>query len=165
MELKTKINAEDGKQDLTITREFDLPVELLFQAHTEPELFEQWMTHEYGTTKVTILENKKHGSWRFETRDAQGKVVFGANGVFPEFVQNEKITRTFEMENSNFPVQLEFLEFERLTDETSRLNMHIVYRSVDYRDQLLKYGFAPGLSMAHDRLQKIVGKLHNHGSN
>jgi uncharacterized protein YndB with AHSA1/START domain len=54
MELKTKINAEDGKQDLTITREFDLPVELLFRAYAEPELIEQWMG-----TKVLKLETKK----------------------------------------------------------------------------------------------------------
>ena len=44
MEQKTKINAEDGKQELVITREFDLPVELLFKAYAEPEIVEQWMT-------------------------------------------------------------------------------------------------------------------------
>ena len=38
MELKTKVNAEEGKQDLVITREFDLPVELLFKAHAEPAI-------------------------------------------------------------------------------------------------------------------------------
>lgn len=43
MELKTKIHAEDGKQEIVITREFDLPVALLFKAYTEPELVEQWM--------------------------------------------------------------------------------------------------------------------------
>ena len=53
MELKTKINAENGKQDLTITREFDLPVELLFKAHTEPELIEQWMSNPYAASKAS----------------------------------------------------------------------------------------------------------------
>ncbi len=38
MEHKTRISAEDGKQDLVITREFDLPLELLFKAHVEPEI-------------------------------------------------------------------------------------------------------------------------------
>ena len=41
MEQKTKINAEEGKQELTITREFDLPWELLFKAYQEPELVEK----------------------------------------------------------------------------------------------------------------------------
>ena len=151
---KTKINAEDGKQELLITREFDLPLELLFKAYVEPEIVEQWMG-----TKVLKLENKKHGGWRFETTDAQGNVVFQANGVIHEFRPNQKITRTFEMDNMPFDVQLEFLEFERLTDDTSKLNMHIVYRSVALRDQLLKLPFAQGINMAHNRIQDIVSKL------
>lgn len=158
MERKTTVHAEDGKQELLITREFDLPQELLFRAHVEPDIFEQWMSHEYGNTKVLKLEAKKHGSWQFQTKDLQGNVVFQANGVIHEFVPNRKITRTFEMENTPFPVQLEFLEFEELTDETSKLSMHIVYKSLAIRDQVLKMPFAAGLNMAHNRLQDIVSK-------
>jgi uncharacterized protein YndB with AHSA1/START domain len=154
MERKTKINAEDGKQELVITREFDLPLELLFKAYVEPDIVEQWMG-----TKVLKLENKKHGSWQFETTDVQGNLIFQANGVIHEFSPNRKITRTFEMENTAFPVQLEFLEFEKLTDQTSKLTMQIVFRSVLDRDRMLKLPFAFGLNMAHDRLQDIVSKL------
>ena len=153
MEAKTKIHAEDGKQELRITREFDLPVELLFKAYEEPELVEQWMG-----TKVLKLENKKHGSWQFETTDPKGN-KHGFNGVIHEFSPNQKITRTFEMENTPFPVQLEFLEFEKLTDTTSKLTMQIVYRSVADRDQMLKLPFAQGINMAHNRLEEIVSKL------
>ena len=154
MERKTKIDAENGKQDLTVTREFDLPLELLFKAYVEPDIVEQWMG-----TKVLKLENKKHGSYQFETTDPQGNVVFQANGVIHEFSPNLKITRTFEMENSPFGVQLEFLEFEKLTGDTSKLNMHIVYKSAELRDQMLKLPFAQGINMAHNRLQEIVRKL------
>ncbi len=154
MERKTKVTAAEGKQDLLITREFDLPLELLFRAHAEPELVEQWMG-----TKVLKLENRKHGSWQFETSDPQGKVVFKANGVFHDVVPNERITRTFEMENAAFGVQLEFLEFERLTDETSKLTMHVVYESGELRDQMLKLPFEYGINIAHTRLQEMIGKL------
>jgi len=151
MEQKTKINAEAGKQDLVITRDFDLPLELLFKAYVEPEIVEQWMG-----TKVLKLENRKHGGWQFQTSDPNGNVVFQANGVIHEFVPNLKITRTFEMENTPFGVQLEFLEFEKITGDTSRLKMQIVYRSAALRDQLLKLPFAQGLNMAHNRLQDAV---------
>ena len=154
MEQKTKITAEDGKQELVITREFDLPLKLLFKAYIEPDIVEQWMG-----TKVLKLESKKHGSWQFETTDTQGNVVFQANGVIHEFVPNRKITRTFEMENTPFAVQLEFYEFEQLTDDTSLLRMHIIYESVALRDQVLQLPFARGLNMAHNRLQDIVSKL------
>lgn len=153
MEQKTKINAEEGKQDLVITREFDLPIELLFKAYTEPELLEQWMG-----TKVLKLDNKKHGSYQFETK-YNGNVIFNANGTIHEFVSNQKIIRTFEMENMTVGVQLEFLEFEKLTDNTSRLNMQVIYKSIEHREQQLKMPFANGLNMAHNKLQENLNKL------
>jgi uncharacterized protein YndB with AHSA1/START domain len=155
MEQKTKIDAQDGKQEIVITRTFDLPLELLFKAYVEPEIVEQWMG-----TKVLKLENRIHGGWQFETSH-NGNVVFRANGTIHEFVPNQKITRTFEMENTPFPVQLEFLEFEKLTDQTSQLKMQIVFKSVEFRDQLLKMPFAQGINMAHNRLQEILTSLNN----
>lgn len=154
MEQKTKIHAEDGKQYLVITREFDLPLELLFKAYEEPEIVEQWMG-----TKVMKLENKKHGGWHFQTSNNEGQVLFEAHGVIHEFAPNQKIIRTFEMVNAPFDVQLEFLEFEKVTDDTSRLKMQIVYRSIDLRDQQLKLPFAFGINMAHNKLQEVVTKL------
>src|SRR6187551_3715741 len=153
MGLKTEIDAEDGKQDLLITREFDLPLELLFRAYAEADLVEQWMG-----TKVIKLENKKHGGYQFETTDPKGN-KHGFSGVIHEFSPNHKITRTFEMENTPFGVQLEFLEFEKLTDDTSKLSMHIIYKSGSLRDQILQLPFAQGINMAHNRLQDIAGKL------
>jgi len=153
MERKTKINAEDGKQELMITREFDLPLELLFKAYEDAEIVEQWMG-----TKVLKLENKKHGGYRFETTDPKGN-KYGFNGVIHEFSPNKKITRTFEFENTPFGVQLEVLEFEQLTDDTSKLTIHTIFESVEKRDQMLKMPFAQGINMAHNRLQEIVNKL------
>lgn len=154
MEQKTKIDAENGRQEIVITREFDLPVELLFKAYVEPEIVEQWMG-----TKVLKLENKKHGAWEFQTSDPKGNLAFTASGVIHEFVPNQKITRTFEMDSTPFDAQLEFLEFEKLTEVTSKLRMHIVYRSAAVRDQVLQLPFAKGINMAHNRLQEIVNKL------
>ena len=154
MEQKSKINAEDGKQELVITREFDLPLELLFKAYEEPDIIEQVMG-----TKVLKLESKKHGSYQFETTDAQGKVVFQANGIIHEFIPSRKITRTFEIENTPFGVQLEITTFEKLPGDQSKLVTHQIYESVAQRDQLLKLPFAYGINMAHNRLQDLVNKM------
>jgi len=153
MERKTKINAEDGKQEITITREFDLPVELLFKAYEEADIVEQWMG-----TKVLKLESKKHGAYQFETTDPMGN-KHGFNGTIHEFIPEKKITRTFEMENTPFDTWLEYLEFEQLTDDTSKLIMHVVYKSVAQRDQLLQMPFAQGINMAHNRIQEILSQL------
>ena len=106
----------------------------------------------------TELENKKHGSFQFETTDPRGN-KFRFNGVIHEFAPNQKIIRTFEFEKMPFGVQLEILEFEKLTDDTSQLKMHVIYESMAHRDQNLKLPFAQGINMAHNRLQDIVSKL------
>lgn len=153
MERKTKVAAEEGRQDLVITREFDLPLELLFRAYTEPGIVEQWMG-----TKVLKLENKNHGSYQFETTDPRGnKLRF--NGAIHEFAVNRKIIRTFEFENTSFGVQLELLEFEHITEHNSRLSIHVIYESVAQRDHMLQMPFAQGINMAHNRLQEIVQNL------
>ena len=153
MEQKTKVKAEDGKQEIIITREFDLPLDLLFKAYIEPDIVEQWMG-----TKVLKLENRRHGSFQFITTDPRGN-QHGFNGTIHEYVPNEKITRTFEMEHTPFAVQLEFLDFVKLTDERSQVTLHIVFKSVALRDQMLQLPFVQGINMAHHRLQEIVTKL------
>jgi uncharacterized protein YndB with AHSA1/START domain len=154
MERKTKIDAGDGKQELVITREFDLPLELLFKAYAEPEIVEQWMG-----TKVLKLESKKHGSYQFETTDPKGN-KHGFNGTIHEFSPNRKITRTFEMEHTPFGVQLEIYKFEKLSDDTSKLTMQVIYESVAQRDQMLKLPFAQGINMAHNRIQETLSKIN-----
>jgi len=160
MELKTKVNAKNGRQEIFITREFDLPLESLFKAFTEPKLLEQWMG-----TKVIKLESKSHGSYRFETKDTKRNVTLQLSGVIHELIPNEIIIRTFEMVNLPavrhsvpFGVQLEIFEYKKLTDNTSKLTMHVLYESVAQRNQVLKLPFAQGINMAHNRLQELLSK-------
>ncbi len=153
MEQKTKVNAEDGRQNLQITREFDLPVNMLFKAYTDASILEQWMG-----TKVLKLENRNHGSYQFETTDPKGN-KHRFNGAIHEFSTDKKIIRTFEMEGSQFSVQLEFLEFEGLTPGTSKLTIHTVFESGWHRDEMLKMPFAYGINMAHARLQDVMNLL------
>src|ERR1700761_5787432 len=154
MEQKTQVTAVEGTQVVTVTRDFDLPVELLFKAHTDPDILGQWMG-----TNVLTMEAKPFGNYQFETTDGQGNVLFRAAGVFHTFVPNQKITRTFEMENVPFGIQLELTTFEKLTDDTSRINIRTIYETVAQRDQVVQFGMAKGIAMAHDRLVAVVSKL------
>lgn len=151
MELKTKIHAEDGRQEIFITREFDLPVDLLFKAYTDPEIVSQWMG-----TNVLEMENNQHGGYRFETRNANGDIVFTAHGTIHDIIPEKMIVRTFQMINTPFPAQMEFLEFEKISDEKSKIAIQTIYQSTEIRDQMLKLPFAQGINMAHNRLQEIA---------
>lgn len=150
MEKKTKIFAEEDKQGIVITREFDVPLELLFSGFSDPELISQWMG-----TNVIKFEPQKYGSYEFETEHG-GKVVFRGVGAFHEIIPNQRIVRTFEMENSGIDVQLEFLEFEKLSESRSKLTKHIIYKSVEHRAIQLKMPFEYGLNMAHNNLEELL---------
>jgi uncharacterized protein YndB with AHSA1/START domain len=160
MSNQTKLIAEDGKQELFMLREFDLPVELLFKAFTDPGLLVQWMSNNHSQMTVEKMENKSHGCWRFVQRDKTGK-EYWFNGVIHEFFAPQRIIRTFEIENSagKGNVQLEFLTFEAITESSSKLIIQTLYKSNLDRDTMIKYGMEKGANLAHNRLQEIINKL------
>ncbi|HZY82721.1 MAG TPA: SRPBCC domain-containing protein [Cyclobacteriaceae bacterium] len=151
MEQKTKVTAPAGKQEVLITRDFELPVELLFKAHTEAEIIEEWMGN-----KVLKLDARKHGSFDYLAIDPKGN-KHSFRGAFHDVIPNQKIIRTFEMDGP-FGVQLEFYDFEKITEDTSRLNMRIIYETLEQRDGVLKLPFVQGINWAHNTLQEVVSK-------
>lgn len=151
MNRKTEVHADEGRQDLLIIREFELPVELLFKAYTEASLIEQWMG-----TRVLKLENMQYGGYHFQTSDPDGNILFTAHGTIHSWALNEQIVRTFQMDANGFEAQLEFLDFAATGMEKSRLSIQIIYRSIEHRDEQLKLPFAWGINMAHDRLQEVM---------
>jgi uncharacterized protein YndB with AHSA1/START domain len=157
MDLKTKLVAEDGKHDLLITREFDLPVELLFKAYVDPEIIVQWKTPPNTTAKILKSAMGKHGSYQMQISGPEGKVVAVTHGVIHDLIPDQKIIRTFEVEGAPMGVQLEAYDFEKLTDETSKLSMHVIYESVAQRDMVLKMPAAQNMDMSFNRLQELPG--------
>lgn len=153
MERKTIVKAGEGSQDIIITRAFELPVDQLFQAYTDPEIITQWMG-----TRVLHHENKKGGSWHFQTKDPSGNIVFEAEGVIHEFVPHQRIIRTFQMTNTGFSVQLDYLAFKSIDSQNSHITIQSIYKSTEDRDQILKLPFAYGINMAHNRLQEVFNR-------
>lgn len=159
MDYRTKITAEPGKQELFINREFDLPVELLFKAHTEPELLAQWMSNDYAKMTVEQLDAQPQGAWRFMVKTPDGKTI-NFYGVIHDIASPARLVRTFQMDHGNGEpsVQLEFHTFTKLTDTTSKLTTQTLYRSNQERDDMIRMGMAPGANMAHDRLQEVMSQ-------
>ena len=63
------------------------------------------------------------------------------------------------MENTGFTVQLEFLDFVATSQNSSQLDIKIVFKTVEDRNNMLKLPFAQGINMAHNRLEKIMQNL------
>jgi uncharacterized protein YndB with AHSA1/START domain len=93
---KTIVTAEPGKQELFITREFDAPRELVFKAHTDPNLYVQWLgPHGYEMVLETF-EPVSGGKYRYVHKDKDGN-EFGFHGTFHAMTL-DSLVQTFEFE-------------------------------------------------------------------
>jgi uncharacterized protein YndB with AHSA1/START domain len=153
---KTNLQVEPGKQELFITREFDAPRELVFKAHTDPNLFIKWLGPRGLETTLETFEPVSGGKWRFIQRDSDGN-EFGFHGVFHE-VSPERIIQTFEFEGlpDSGHVVLETLELESLPNGRTRLRSQSVYRSVADRDGMVQAGMESGVVEGYERLDEIL---------
>jgi uncharacterized protein YndB with AHSA1/START domain len=79
----TTVTAEPGKQEVFITREFDAPRELVFKAHTDPELYIQWLGPYGYEMKLETFEPHSGGRYRYIHKDQDGN-EYGFHGVFHE---------------------------------------------------------------------------------
>jgi uncharacterized protein YndB with AHSA1/START domain len=154
---KTIVVAEPGKQELTITRIFDAPRELVFKACTDPDLIPQWWGPRYLTTTIDKMDAKPGGSWRFVQRDAEGH-EFAFHGVYHTVRRPEQTVETFEFEGVPGHVTLESATLEDLGGGKTKLTVHSVFQSVEDRDGMIASGMEQGLAESHDRLEELLAK-------
>jgi uncharacterized protein YndB with AHSA1/START domain len=155
----TTITAEPGKQELFITREFDAPRELVFQAHTDPELYAQWLGPRDLTTIFEIFEPVSGGRYRFIQKDKDGN-EFAFHGVTHDVTAPERIIGTFEFEGlpESGHVILETTKFESLPGNRTKITAHSVFQSVEDRDGMIQSGMEHGVVEGYERLDAILAK-------
>jgi len=151
---KTTITAEPGKQEIFITREFDAPRELVFRAHTDPELYVQWLGPREVTMTLETFEPRDGGSYRYIHKDADGN-EYAFHGVNHEVLSPERIISTFEFEGlpEKGHVILETIKFEALPGNRTRLTGQSVFQSVAARDGMLRSGMDKGVNEGYERMK------------
>ena len=156
---KTTITAEPGKQEIIITREFDAPRELVFKAHTDPELYVQWLGPRELTMTLETFEPRNGGSYRYIQKDHDGN-EYAFHGVNHEVLAPERIIGTFEFEGlpEKGHVILGTLKFETLPGNRTKLVSQSVFQSVADRDGMLRSGMERGVNDGYDRLDEILAK-------
>ena len=161
---KTTVTAEPGKQELFITREFEAPRELVYRAHTEPELYAQWLGPRGMSIKIEKFAHEAGQPWRDVFTDGNGNEV-GFNGVCHYIEAPAMIIRTFEFEGlpERGHVALETAIFEDLPNGRSRVNIQAVYKSVADRDGMVQSGMEGGVNEGHSRLDELLEKIKGKG--
>jgi uncharacterized protein YndB with AHSA1/START domain len=156
---KTEFIFEPGKNEITMTRVFDAPRELVFKAMTDPKLMPKWWGPRDHWTKVDKMDVKAGGSWRFINGDKNGN-EYGFHGVYHLVDAPERVVQTFEFEGAPGHVALDTLMLEDLGGKT-RLVQQSVFQKVEDRDMMLATGMETGATETNDRLAELLVELSN----
>ena len=153
----TRITAAPGVPYIEITREFAATRDLLFRAHTDPELMVQWLGPRRLAMTVDRMELRDGGTWRYIHRDADG-AEYGFHGVFHGTPSPDGIVQTFEFEGAPGHVSLDSLTFDE-QDGRTVLHAKSVHQSVEARDAMVASGMEGGLTEGYQRLDELIAKL------
>jgi uncharacterized protein YndB with AHSA1/START domain len=143
--------------EISLSRDFDAPRELVFEAFSKPEHVARWWGQTDSTLPVCEMDFRPGGAWRFVERAADGS-EYGFRGAYRDIVRPERITWTFEFEGAPGHIVVETMTFEDLGGRT-RIIGTSVFDTVEDRDEMYNSGMARGASEAYDRLDVVLQTL------
>jgi uncharacterized protein YndB with AHSA1/START domain len=145
-------------REIRLTRLFDAPRDLVFEAMSKPEHVKEWWGRlgDGYSVPVCEIDLRPGGKWRFVNRTPHGEVAF--YGVYREIAPPDRIVFTEIFEQ--FP-DTESVVTAVFTDEggKTRLTATVLYPSLDVRDTVLNTGMAGGAAISYDRLEEVVARL------
>jgi uncharacterized protein YndB with AHSA1/START domain len=154
---KTEFEIKPGTNEMTMTRVFDAPRELVFKAMTDPELIPKWWGPRDSWSKVDRMDVRSGGSWRFINGDSAGN-EYGFHGVYHLVAAPERVIQTFEFEGVPGHVALETMRLEDLGGKT-RMVQQSVFQSIEDRDGMVQSGMQKGATETNDRLAEVLVEL------
>lgn len=153
----TRITAEPGTPFIEMERTFNAPRDLVYRAHTDPELLVQWLGPRKYQMTVERWDVRDGGAWHYTHQDEEGN-VYGFHGVFHGAPTTDGMTQTFEFEGAPGHVSLDTLTLEERDGKTI-VRIRSVHQSVEDRDAMIEHGMAEGVNDGYDRLDELVARL------
>ena len=154
MSNELKLDIPAGVPWIDFTREFDAPVEAVFNAHRDPELVKQWLGPRGYVMEVDHWDFRSGGGYRYVHRTDHGE--FGFHGTFHTVRDNELAIQTFEFEGAPDEVAIEFMRFVDLGNGRCRLEGRSIGRTVEGRDAMVASGMETGMREGYERLDELV---------
>jgi uncharacterized protein YndB with AHSA1/START domain len=142
---------------ILITREFDAPRHLVYQAYTTPELVKRWWSARRGAVTVCEIDLRVGGSWRY-VMIADGGMEVGFHGEYREIVPNERLVSTEVFEGMPDAEALDTLTLTEV-DGRTRLELLVQHQTKEHRDGHINSGMEDGMQDAFDLLEQVAVSL------
>jgi uncharacterized protein YndB with AHSA1/START domain len=145
-----------GDREVVMTRVFDAPRQLVYDAFTKPELVARWLTGPAGwTMPVCEIDLRVGGKYRYVWENAQGKRM-SSGGVYREIVPPERVVATERFDDPWYPGEaLGTTTFVEAGGRTT-MTMSVQYESKETRDQVIKTGMETGVAYSFDQLEQML---------
>jgi uncharacterized protein YndB with AHSA1/START domain len=152
-----------SERELSMTRVFDAPCSLVFDAWTKPELLKRWLGVRGGWTfAVCEVDLKVGGAYRFVWRGPDGREM-GMGGVYREIVRPERLVATEKFDDPWYEGEAldttTFIEREGKTTATTT----VLYASREVRDAVLKSPMERGVAESYDKLAEVLASRMGQG--
>ncbi len=157
---KTLQVAAQGEREIVMTRVFDAPRRLVFDAHTKPELLKRWLLGPPGwSMPVCEIDLKVGGAYRYVwRRDSDGKEM-RMGGVFREIVPPQRLVTTERFDDPWYPGEALVTTVLVEQDGKTTLTQTMLFDSQDARDGVLKSGMERGVEASFDRLDEVLAGM------
>ena len=148
-----------GDREIVITRVFNAPRRLVWDAYTKPELLRRWLTGPPGWSfAVCESEGKVGGKYRYVWQGPNGEIM-GMGGVIREIVPPERMVATEKFDQPWYPGEaIGTIVLSEQAGKTT-LTQTILYESQEARDAVLRSPMEQGLGMSYDRLAELLATL------
>jgi uncharacterized protein YndB with AHSA1/START domain len=145
-------------QEIRLTRLFDAPRQLVFEAMTRPEHVKRWWgcLGDGYSVPVCEIDLRQGGAWRFVNRHPQGEAAF--HGEYLEITPPSRLVFTEIFEEFPDTVSVVTAEFTEERGKT-RLTVTVRYPSLQVRDAVIASGMSRGAGISYDRLEDLVAEL------
>ena len=148
-----------GERELVMTRTFDAPRDLVFDAMTKPELLRRWLFGPTGwTMTVCEVDLRVGGKYRYEWRKDDGTEM-GMGGVYREIVRPSRIVTTELFDQDWTGGEASSIAVLEEKSGTTTLTTTMLYASRESRDAVLKSGMERGVAAGYDRLDDIFASI------
>ena len=147
------IEADPEVPLIRITRDFPATAARLIHAHTDPELYAQWVGPESLSTRIDYWDARTGGSWAFT--NIRGEERFSFHGCFHEITE-ERIVQTFTFDGWPEGVSLETMRLEDLGDGWTRMHSTSLFDSFEGRGQMLDSGMDVGIHEGYAALDELL---------
>lgn len=150
---EASIEADAAVPVIRVTRDFAATPDQLMRAHTDADLFAQWVGPDGMDTRIVTWDARDGGEWRYVARRDGEEYAF--RGCFHQITAS-RIVQTFTFEAMPDDVSLETLWFEDLGDGTTRLHAQSLVDSFESRDAWLRSGMEVGINDGYAKLDALL---------